>query len=216
MDAHWLKLWRTWVTKSWPTPRTAAIGVQPNTLSWPLTKQASISRIQALLMPLCRRRVPALQAPCGHRGHLIPRKGQNKVSPGRGRWIATPLALAEAERSTNFVASRKDERTALSVEGVSGGFATPSASVLQLIPGMKQFRHQGSRLPLGPLDPREYMRQRRERRVERNTSADHEAKTWADRNGFALRVNNEGSVPIELAPRAEARSPTTAQIRGKI
>jgi hypothetical protein len=57
---------------------------------------------------------------------------------------------------------------------------------------MKRFRQQGSRLPRDPLDPREYMRQRRERRLERNTSAAHQAKTWADRNGFALRVNNEG------------------------
>src|SRR5437016_2796277 len=97
--------------KSWPAPRTAAIGAPPNTWSWPLMKQASISRILAPLTLLCRRRVPASQAPCGHCGHLPSGVGLNKVSPGR-RWIATPLALAEVERNTNFVASRKDERAA--------------------------------------------------------------------------------------------------------
>ena len=36
------------------------------------------------------------------------------------------------------------------------------------------------------------MKRRRQRRLERNTNAADEAKTWADRHGFNLRVNNEG------------------------
>jgi len=43
-----------------------------------------------------------------------------------------------------------------------------------------------------PLDPREYMRQRRERRLGRNLTSGNRAKTWADQHGFALRINNEG------------------------
>jgi hypothetical protein len=34
------------------------------------------------------------------------------------------------------------------------------------------------------------MRQRRERRLNRNTNVAHEARTWADQHGFTLRVNN--------------------------
>src|SRR5207249_9535076 len=82
-------------------------------------RQASISWTLALLRLLCRPRVPALLAPCSHHGLLLPRKGQNNGSRGR-RWIATPLARAEAERSTNSVANRKDERTALTLELLGG------------------------------------------------------------------------------------------------
>ena len=154
-------------------PRTAASGVQPNTLSWPPMKPASISGTRALLKRLCcnstcgRPSVPALQAPCRHRGFLLPRNGQNNGTPGR-RWIATPLALAEAERSTNSVANRKDERTARPLAVLGGGFPAPSAAAVQLIPGMKRFPHQRGRPPRDPLDPREYMRQRRLRRLDRN------------------------------------------------
>ncbi len=57
---------------------------------------------------------------------------------------------------------------------------------------MKRFRHQGSHTPRAPLDPREYVRQRRLRRLDRNRSAADHAKTWADRHGFTFDVNNEG------------------------
>src|SRR5437899_6136463 len=96
--------------KSWPAPRTAEIGALPNTWSWPLMKRVSISRSLALLRLLGRPHVPALQVPFSHRGDLPQGVGQNKVRPGR-RWIATPLALAEAGRSINSVANRKDEQT---------------------------------------------------------------------------------------------------------
>ena len=43
-----------------------------------------------------------------------------------------------------------------------------------------------------PLEPRDYMRRRRERRLDRNTNAAHEAMVWAARNGFVLRMYNEG------------------------
>jgi len=36
------------------------------------------------------------------------------------------------------------------------------------------------------------MRRRRQRRLDRNKSAADQAKTWADRHGFAFRVNNDG------------------------
>src|SRR5207247_2668244 len=139
-------------------------------------KQASISGTLALLRLLycnstCGRPpVPALQAPYSHRGLLLPRKGQNNGRPGR-RWIATLLALAEAERSTNSVANGKDERTARPLAGLGGGFPAPSAAVLQLIPGMKRFPHLLGRPPRDPLDPREYIRQRRSRRLDRNRRA---------------------------------------------
>jgi hypothetical protein len=57
---------------------------------------------------------------------------------------------------------------------------------------MKQFRHLRPCPPSIPLEPREYMRRRRERRLERNAKAADQAKTWADRHGFNFRVNNEG------------------------
>src|SRR5213596_606681 len=101
-------------------------------------KPALISWILALLRLLCRPRVTALQAPCSHRGLLLPRKAQSNASPGHRR-IATPLARAEAERSTNSVANRKRERTARGSKVLSGGLAAPSASVVQIIPGLKRF-----------------------------------------------------------------------------
>ena len=36
------------------------------------------------------------------------------------------------------------------------------------------------------------MRQRRRRRTERNTSSSEQARAWADQNGFALHVYNDG------------------------
>ena len=57
---------------------------------------------------------------------------------------------------------------------------------------MKRSAFNRRRAPHVPLEPREYLRQRRDRRLERNTTALHEAKTWADQHGFSLRVNNEG------------------------
>jgi len=57
---------------------------------------------------------------------------------------------------------------------------------------MKRFRQQQSRPPRDPLAPREYMRQRRQRRLERNRSAADRARTWAEQNDFTFRVNNEG------------------------
>ena len=42
------------------------------------------------------------------------------------------------------------------------------------------------------LDPREFRRLRRDRRLKRNSNAADEARAWAARNGFTFRVGNEG------------------------
>lgn len=57
---------------------------------------------------------------------------------------------------------------------------------------MNQTCSHGHRPPRAPLDPHEYMRQRRERRLNRNTSAAQQAKIWADQKGFTCRIHNDG------------------------
>jgi hypothetical protein len=42
------------------------------------------------------------------------------------------------------------------------------------------------------LNPRDYMRKRRERRLRRNLDNRPDAEAWAAQRGFSLRVNNDG------------------------
>ena len=43
-----------------------------------------------------------------------------------------------------------------------------------------------------PLDPRDYARQRRDRRLHRNLDRTTAAQAWATAHGLSLRVNNDG------------------------